>query len=124
MANKTGKRKPARGKPDLVGQVHAMTDHFKSLPLAEAAAAQTVSFRCSNPSVVLVTISTSAGAFLLNQPRSVDLPAGTNNIVWAARGAGGAAFQVVVTGGRLNLPIQGPLHPSGKDGGPRVVTVP
>ena len=110
----------------VVRRVHSMTDHFLSLARAMAAAAgpQRVTFRCSNPAAVLVTVSTHVGAVLLNPEASLDMASGQNDIVWAARGTGGAGFEVGVTGGRFNLPIKGPLPVSGEDGGPRVLTVP
>jgi hypothetical protein len=69
-----------------------------------------------------VTISTQAGAQLLQPNATFNLPAGAQKVLWSARGTTRANFNVTVTGGTIDDTITGPL-PSGGDGGLRDLTV-
>ena len=82
-----------------------------------------VKFTCTNASAVLVTITTHAGAVLLQPSQAINLPSGKQDIVWSARGTTGAAFKVTVSGGTLDAPIDTTLPPGGKTGGLRFLTV-
>jgi hypothetical protein len=94
----------------------------RAASLDASAESKAVTFTCDNGSTVLVTISTQAGALLLQPSGTFNLPAGAQRILWSARGATGANFNVTVTGGTMDAPIRGPL-PSGGDGGRRDLTV-
>jgi hypothetical protein len=111
----------------------AFIRHFESLAgaasatrgsavaFATSAGLKKVSFACDNPAVQ-VTISTTAGAQLLQPSATFNLPAGPQKILWSAQGTTGANFNVAVTGGTMDDTITGPL-PSGGDGGLRELVV-
>jgi hypothetical protein len=131
-ARRPSKTRPATSKAAILRIHKQMGAHFRaldrkrtpavSLRAAEPAALSTVTFTCSNFPAVLVTISTHAGAALLQPEGTFRLTPGDHNIVWSAQGSTGASFDVSVTNGTLDQSISGPL-PAGGDGGPRVLTV-
>jgi hypothetical protein len=110
----------------------ALIRHFNSLvagasatrgavAFAASAGLKKVTFACDSPAV-LVTISTTAGALLLQPAATFNLPPGPQEILWSAKGTTGASFNVTVTGGTMDDTITGPL-PSGGDGGLRKLEV-
>lgn len=126
------KKRAATKKAAILRSHKQMRAHFKAIDpkqsatlkaaAAPAAALKIVTFTCDNFPTVLVTISTHAGAALLQPSGTFHLPTGDNKIAWSAQGTAGAPFGVSVTNGVLDESISGPL-PAGGDGGPRLLTV-